>query len=66
MVSVPFTRRAFVKGTASAIALASLPKLSIGATPTTIRLEWQKFKTTPHYASYLNAVHTMKGKHRFQ
>jgi tyrosinase len=61
MGSTPFTRRAFVKGTASAIALASLPKPSIAATPTIIRLEWQTFKTTPHYASFLNAVHTMKG-----
>ncbi|MFL9961068.1 tyrosinase family protein [Paraburkholderia sediminicola] len=60
MASASFTRRAFVKGTASAIALASLPKLSIGATPTVIRLEWQAFKTTPHYASFLNAVRTMK------
>jgi tyrosinase len=60
MISGPFTRRAFVKGTASAIALASLPRLGVGATPTVIRLEWQTFKTTPHYASYLNAVQTMK------
>jgi tyrosinase len=61
MISAPFTRRSFVKGTASAIALASLPRLGIAATPNVIRLEWQTFKTTPHYASFLNAVSTMKG-----
>ena len=60
MVSTSFTRRAFVQGTASALALASLPRLGMGASATIIRLEWQAFKTTPHYASYLNAVQTMK------
>ncbi|MFM0139850.1 tyrosinase family protein [Caballeronia grimmiae] len=53
-------RRAFIKGTASALALASLPELGAAATPV-IRLEWQAFKSTPHYASFLNAVRTMKG-----
>ncbi len=60
MVSNSTKRRAFLKGTASALAVASLPRWGIAATVPFIRLEWQVFKTTPHYASYLNAVRTMK------
>jgi tyrosinase len=60
MISAPFTRRSFITGTASALALASLPKLGVAATSNVIRVEWQAFKSTPHYASFLNAVHTMK------
>ncbi|WP_244817873.1 tyrosinase family protein [Caballeronia sp. Lep1P3] len=59
MASTSIGRRTFVKGTASALALASLPRMSFGATPV-IRLEWQAFKATPHYASYLTAIRTMK------
>ncbi|MDR5826715.1 tyrosinase family protein [Caballeronia sp. LP006] len=54
------TRRSFVTGTASALALASIPELGFAATPNVIRLEWQVFKTTPHYASFLNAIRTMR------
>ncbi|WP_250455824.1 tyrosinase family protein [Caballeronia sp. ATUFL_M2_KS44] len=60
MESTSLKRRAFVKGTASALALASFPELGAAVTPV-IRLEWQAFKSTPHYASFLNAVRTMKG-----
>lgn len=60
MVSNSTKRRAFLQGTASALAVASLPRWGAAATAPFIRLEWQAFKTTPHYASYLNAVRTMK------
>jgi tyrosinase len=60
MTSAKITRRDFVKGTASAIALISVPRLAVGQTTTSIRLEWQQFKSTPQYTSFLNAVRTMK------
>ncbi|SAK75871.1 putative tyrosinase [Caballeronia hypogeia] len=59
MVTTSISRRAFVQGTTSALALASLPRISLAATPI-IRLEWQVFKTTSHYAPYLNALRTMQ------
>ena len=60
MTSAKITRRDFVKGTASAIALISFPRLALGQTTTKIRLEWQQFKTTLQYPSFLNAVRLMK------
>jgi tyrosinase len=60
MTSISNRRRAFVQGTASALALASLPRWSMAATVTNLRLEWQAFKVTPHYASLLNAIRTMQ------
>ncbi|QIN62819.1 Common central domain of tyrosinase [Caballeronia sp. SBC1] len=60
MTTNTFDRRAFLKGSASAAALMSLPLPAISATTTSIRLEWQAFKLTPHYASFLNAVKLMK------
>lgn len=60
MSSLLLSRRAFINTSASAIAFLSAPPLSFGQTTTSIRLEWQQFKTTPQYASFLNAVRTMK------
>jgi len=54
------SRRNFLKGSASTIAVLSLPSLALGQTTTSYRLEWQQFKTTPQYASYINAVKKMK------
>lgn len=51
-------RRAFLGGAATAISWASFPYLAAAATPV-VRLEWQQFKLTPHYQSFLNAVATM-------
>jgi tyrosinase len=59
MPSLPRSRRAFIKTSASALALLSAPSLSFGQT-TGVRLEWQQFKTTPQYTSFLNAVRLMK------
>ena len=53
------SRRLFIKTSASAVALLSVPNLSFGQTSSN-RLEWQQFKTTPQYASFLNAVRLMK------
>lgn len=53
------SRRHFLKGSTSAIAIASFPSLVLGQT-NRIRLEWQQFKTTPQYSSFLNALRTMR------
>lgn len=55
-----FGRRSFLKGSASALALMSLPASGISAPSIQMRLEWQAFKTTPRYASFLNALHLMR------
>ena len=60
MASLILGRRAFMGTSASAVALLSVPGLGFGQTTTRTRLEWQQFKTTPQYASFLNAVRSMK------
>ncbi|HYS66792.1 MAG TPA: tyrosinase family protein [Paraburkholderia sp.] len=52
-------RRTFLGAAATAMTWASFPYLARAATTPVIRIEWQQFKTTPHYASFLNAVRTM-------
>ncbi|MBP0590959.1 tyrosinase family protein [Paraburkholderia sp. LEh10] len=56
------SRRAFLKGSASAAALISLPV--IGATTPTVytRQEWQVFKTTPQFESFKTAIRLMKAQ----
>jgi tyrosinase len=60
MHSLLLSRRAFINTSASAIAFLSAPPLGFGQTTTRIRVEWQQFKTTPQYTSFLNAVRKMK------
>lgn len=60
MATNRFNRRSFLKGSASAAALMSLPVPGFSQTTLPTRLEWQAFKTTPQYASFLNAVKLMK------
>ena len=55
-----FSRRGFIKRSASAAALLSVPRLGFGQATTRIRLEWQQFKTTSQYVSFRNAVRMMK------
>lgn len=59
MTALLINRRNFIKASASAAALLSFPSLGFGQA-TRIRMEWQQFKTTPQYTSFLNAVRTMK------
>ncbi|ACC73855.1 tyrosinase family protein [Paraburkholderia phymatum] len=60
-MSYRINRRAFLGGAASVITWATLPFYARAATTTNlIRVEWQTFKTTPHYAPFLNAVRTMQ------
>lgn len=56
-----FSRRAFLQGAVSALALSSLPGRSAFA-QTTIRVrpEWQEFRSTPEYASLIDAIRTMR------
>jgi tyrosinase len=54
------SRRAFLAHSASAMAAMSFPRLVLGQSGTRVRVEWQQFKTTPQYSSFLNAVRTMK------
>ncbi|MDR5752721.1 MULTISPECIES: tyrosinase family protein [unclassified Caballeronia] len=51
-------RRDFLKESAAAVAMLTLPITSEAATVK--RLEWQDFKTTVHFASFLNAVRIMR------
>lgn len=60
MSSLLVSRRNFIGTSASATVCLSFPSLAIGQTATRIRLEWQQFKTTPQYASFVNAVKKMK------
>lgn len=60
-MATPFiSRRNFMKGSASAIAFVSIPGLSLAQTTTRIRLEWQQFRQTPQYSSFLTAVQRMR------
>src|SRR5690349_15125628 len=61
IMSYRINRRAFLGGAASAITWATLPFYARAATTTNlIRVEWQTFVMTPHYAPFLNAVRTMQ------
>jgi tyrosinase len=60
MSALLLSRRAFINTSASAVAFLSVPRLGFSQTATGTRLEWQQFKTTPQYASFVNAVRKMK------
>ena len=51
------SRRSFVKG---AVALAALPGTTALGQTTGTRLEWQTFRTTPAYATYLSGIQAMR------
>ncbi|MFM0140043.1 tyrosinase family protein [Caballeronia grimmiae] len=59
MSKIDEIRRTLLKGSAAAT-MMSLSPLSRSAAVDRTRLEWQVFKTTPQYASFLNAVEVMK------
>lgn len=60
MTHPTFSRRTFVKTSASSLALMSLPDLVSAQSSQRTRLEWRTFRNTPQYASFLNAIGTMK------
>lgn len=56
-----FSRRDFLKGSLSTLALASVPgRHAFGQTTIGTRLEWNDFKTTSAYGSYMNAIAAMR------
>ncbi|WP_080409955.1 tyrosinase family protein [Burkholderia ubonensis] len=54
------SRRGFLGASASALSLTAFPKLAFATTETYTRLEWQQFKLTPQYTSFLNAIGRMR------
>lgn len=55
------SRRDFVKGSLSALALTSLPaQFAFAQTPIRIRPEWQEFRASPNYASFIDTIRTMR------
>ena len=60
MSSLLLGRRVFIGTSAIAVASLSFPRLGFSQAVTQTRLEWQQFKTTPQYASFLNALRKMK------
>lgn len=59
MTSTLINRRDFMKGSAAAAAFLSVPGIALGQT-TKIRHEWQDFKRTPQYTSFLNAMRVLR------
>jgi tyrosinase len=53
-------RRQLMKGMLGALAVQTIPDLSFAATGARIRLEWQQFKNTIQYQSFLNAIAAMR------
>ncbi|MDR5805982.1 tyrosinase family protein [Caballeronia sp. LP006] len=51
-------RRTFLGASASALLVAPFPQNAL-ATTTYVRLEWEQFKLTPQYGSFINALQTM-------
>jgi len=52
------SRRAFLGGAASTLSWAAFPYMAVAAT-NVVRVEWQQYKQTPQYASFLNCVRSM-------
>lgn len=59
MALTKLTRRKFIKGSISALAVTSIPQLVSGQSAG-IRLEWNAFKQTTQYPSYLDAISQMR------
>lgn len=60
MTFLLISRRNFIKTSASAVALLSTPQFGFGQATTRTRMEWQQFKNTLQYTSFLRAVTRMK------
>jgi tyrosinase len=53
-------RRQLMKGILGAVAIQGIPDLAFAWTGARIRLEWQQFKQTSQYQSFLNAIAAMR------
>lgn len=61
MQAKPISRRAFVKGSLSALALSTLPVPAVfSQTTIRVRPEWREFRASPNYASFLDAIRIMR------
>lgn len=61
MPSRQISRRGFVKGSLSALALAALPaRFASAQTPVRFRPEWQEFRSSQNYASFIDALRMMR------
>lgn len=55
------SRRGFVKTSLSALALTSLPgQFAFAQTTIRVRPEWQQFRSSPNYASFIDAIRAMR------
>lgn len=56
-----FSRRDFIKGSVSAVAFASIPgRNAFGQTTIRNRPEWNEFKVSSSYASFIDAIRVMR------
>lgn len=61
MKSQQRSRRAFVKGAASVLAMSVAPmKLTFAQTTIRVRTEWQEFRGSANYNSFVNAIRAMR------
>lgn len=60
MASAIITRRSFIKGTASLATLVAFPRIGHTQLTPGMRMEWQEFRTSPHYSSFLDAIRIMR------
>lgn len=61
MMSTFDKRRELLKAGLAAATIQSLPKRALSQSTLRIRPEWQQFKKTNQYQSFLNAIATMRG-----
>lgn len=55
------SRRAFIKNTASVLALSTLPvKFTFAQATIRVRPEWQQFRASANYASFIDAIRIMR------
>lgn len=60
MTHVVVNRRNFMQRSALLLGASSIAPTVFGQTTLMVRPEWQSFKTTPHYDSFIKAVKSMK------
>lgn len=64
MSSAIITRRGFIKGAASLASLVVFPRIGQAQATPGMRMEWQEFKSSPQYGSFLDALRMMRANTR--
>lgn len=64
MASAIITRRGFIKGAASLATLVAFPRIGQAQNTPGRRMEWQEFKTSDQYSSFLDAIRLMRANTR--